>query len=136
VMTTTHSPRLATCVSAAALAIAGLMLASDCAFAQQNEQMTIVPPYGNIRHERRTHNRIHLTQWVGHSDLDLRTDPGVQALSARIAYVAAENCKLLDRFYPDSMSPAAQVNRKQGCVADAIYGAQPQLTAAVFAARQ
>jgi UrcA family protein len=135
-MKATSSTRLATCLSAAALAIAGLMLANDCAFAQQNEQITVVPPFSNIRREHRTHDRIYLTQWVGHSDLDLRTDWGVQALGARIGYAAQENCKLLDRYYLDSMSPAAKATRKQNCVANAVYGAQAQFSTAVFAARQ
>jgi len=132
----TSSRRLATCLSVAALTIAGMMLVNDCAFAQEGEQITVVPPFSGIRRIHRTPHRIHITQSVGHSDLDLRTDLGVQALGARISYAAAENCKLLDRYYPDSVSPAAKVNRKQGCVTDAVYGTQPQVDAAVFAARQ
>ncbi len=131
-----RSTRLATCLSAAALAIAGLTLAHDCAYAQPSEQITVVPPLSNIHREIRTHDRIYLTQWVGHSDLDLRTDWGVRTLGARIGYAAEENCKLLDRYYPDSTSPAAKVARKQSCVVDAMYDSGPQFHAVVAAARQ
>ena len=113
-----------------------MTFANDGAFAQQDEQITVVPPFSSVRQIHRTPHRIHITQWVGHSDLDLRTDGGVQALGVRIGYAAAENCKLLDRYYPDSMPLAAKVNRKQDCVTDAVYGTQPQVDAAVFAARQ
>jgi UrcA family protein len=132
----TCSTRLATCLSAAALAVAGLTLASNCAFAQPTEQITVVPPFSGIHQEYPTRDRIYLTQWVGYTDLDLRTDRGVRTLGARIGYAAGENCKLLDRYYPDSMSPAAKATRKQNCVTDAIYGAHPQFRAAVFATRQ
>jgi UrcA family protein len=133
-MKRTSSTRLATCLSAAALAIAGLTLAHDCAFAQQGEQITVVPPFSGVRQIHRTPHRIHITQSVGHSDLDLRTDFGVQALGARISYAAAENCKLLDRYYPDSMPLAAKATRKQTCLMDAVYSTRPQVDAAIFTA--
>ena len=135
-MKRTNSTRLAACLSAAVLATGGLTLASDGAFAQQTEEITVSPPPSSVHVVRRTRHRIHITQWVGHADLDLRTDPGVQALGARIGYAAEDNCKLLDRYYPDSMTPAAKAARKQNCVADAVYGAQPQFQAVVFAARR
>ena len=135
-MNRTSSTRLAACLSAAVLASAGLTLASDYAFAQQTEEITVSPPSSGYRLERRTRHRIHITQWVGHADLDLRTDQGAQALGARIGAAAEENCKLLDRYYPDSVTPAAKVGRKQNCVTDAVYGAQPQFQAVVYAARR
>jgi UrcA family protein len=131
-----YSTRLATCLAAAALATAGLTLAADSAFAQQTEQIIVVAPLDIVGQEDRTPNRIYLTQWVGFSDLDLRTDWGVRTLGARIGYAAEENCKLLDRYYPDSMPVAAKVNRKQNCVSDAVYGTEPQLRAVIIAARQ
>jgi hypothetical protein len=56
----TCSTRLATCLSAAALAAAGLTLASDCSFAQPTEQITVVPPFNNIHREVRPPDRIYL----------------------------------------------------------------------------
>ena len=135
-MNRTSSTRLAACLSAAVLATGGLTFASDYAFAQQTEEITVSPPANGFRVVHRTRHRIHITQWVGHADLDLRTDAGAQALGTRIGYAAEENCKLLDRYYPDSMTPAAKAARKQNCVGDAVYGAQPQLQAVVFAARR
>jgi UrcA family protein len=128
--------RLATGLSAVVLATAGLPLTSDFAFAQPSEQITIVPPFSSIRREHQTRHRIYLTRWVGYSDLDLRTDEGVQTLGARIGYVAQQNCRLLDRYYPDSTSPAAKASRKLSCITDAVYGAQPQVNAVISAARQ
>ncbi len=129
------SMRLATCLSAGLLATAGLIFASDRAVAQQTEQITVVAPLHILGPDERA-DRIYYTQAVGFADLDLRTDWGVQTLGARVGYAAEENCRLLDRYYPDSMTVAAKVTRKQSCVADAVYGAQPQLSAVVFAARQ
>jgi hypothetical protein len=43
---------------------------------------------------------------------------------------------MLDRYYPDSTPIAAKAGRKDDCVADAVYNAQPQLQTVVFAARQ
>ena len=132
----TCSMRLAMCLSVAAFATAGLTLASDRAFAQQTEQITVVAPLHVLGPDERAPDRAYYTQAVGFVDLDLRTDWGVQALGARIGYAAEESCRLLDRYYPDSMTVAAKVTRKQNCVSDAVYGAQPQFSAVVFAARQ
>jgi UrcA family protein len=130
------STRLATCLSVAALVAAGLTFASDRAFAQQTEQITVVAPLHILGPDDRNPDRVYYTQAVGFADLDLRTDWGVQTLGARIGYAADENCRLLDRYYPDSTTVAAKVTRKQNCVADAVYRAQPQFSAVVFAARQ
>lgn len=130
------STRLATCLSAAALAIAGSMLVGEGALAQPSDQITVVPPLSGIRQEHRTRHHIHMTQWVGYSDLDLRTNEGLQTLGIRIGYAARENCKLLDRYYPDSMPLAAKATRKQNCLTEAVYGTRPQVDAAIFAARQ
>ena len=135
-MKRTCSTALASCLCAAALATAGLTLGSDRAFAQESEQITVVPTYGPVRHERQTRHHVYLTQSVGFSDLDLRTDWGAQTLGARVGYAAAENCRLLDRYYPDSLTLAAKAARKQSCIIDAVYGAQPQINAVVFATRQ
>ena len=126
----TYSKTFALCLSAAA---AGLALASDGAYAQQTEQIIIVAPR---QHPEQNPNRLYLTQPVGFADLDLRTDWGAQTLGARIGYAAEESCKLLDRYYPDSVTIAAKATRKDDCVAGAVYDAQPQFQAVVFAARQ
>ncbi len=134
----TNSKRLATCLSALAFAAAGMTIASDRAVAQQvqqTEQITVVAPLHLLGPDERS-DRVFYTQAVGFADLDLRTDWGVQTLGARIGYAAEENCKLLDRYYPDSTPIAAKAGRRQSCVTDAVYGAQPQFTAVVFAARQ
>ena len=132
----TCSTRLATSLSVAAFAIAGLSLVSEGAFAQPADQITVVPPLSGIRQEHRTHHHIYMTQWVGYSDLDLRTDEGLHRLGLRIGYAARENCKLLDRYNPDSMPLAAKATRKQTCLTDAVYSTQPQVDAAIFAARR
>ena len=131
----TYTKRLTTALSVAAFAAVGLTAASERAFAQQSEQITVIAPLHILGPDERS-DRVYYTQAVGFADLDLRTDWGVQTLGARIGYAAEENCKLLDRYYPDSVTAAAKASRKQACVTDAVYGAQPQLTAVVFAARQ
>jgi len=131
----TRSKTLAACLAVAA----GSTFAGNAAFAQeyvqQTQQITVVAPLHPLGPSE-TPDRVYFSQAVSFADLDLRTDRGAQALSARVDYAAEENCRMLDRYYQDSMPIAAKASRKSSCVSEAVYRAQPQVTAVVFAARQ
>lgn len=119
------------------LGAASLLLSGEKAAAQPPiEEISIVAPHEITR---KTVGRgslgmpieeVTLTHRVGFKDLDLKTEAGAKALEKRIKEVVKHACYELDELYPKSRSE----NRR--CESKARESAQPQMEAAIAAARK
>jgi UrcA family protein len=108
----------------AGLAAAGLALAAVPALAQTVEELTVVGSYGPDGRPQ-TISRI-----VDISDLDLRSDTGVDVMKMRIRDTARDICRDLTRI-----DNTRDLSVQQSCITQAVATARPQMDTAIAQAR-
>lgn len=108
----------------AGLAAAGLALAAAPAFSQTVEELTVVGSYGPDGRPQ-TLSRI-----VDISDLDLRTDAGVDVMKLRIRDTARDICRELN-----AQEHPRELSAQQSCITQAVASAAMQQRTAIAQAR-
>ncbi|MCR6629869.1 MAG: UrcA family protein [Magnetospirillum sp.] len=69
-----------------------------------------------------------LSHTVGYGDLDLGTMAGKAELEKRVRHAARRGCRELDSLFPGAGTNVYY------CIKDAVYGAKPQMEAAIASA--
>lgn len=108
----------------AGLAAAGLALAAAPALSQTVEELTVVGSYGSDG-QPQTLSRI-----VDISDLDLRTDAGVDVMKLRIRDTARDICRELN-----AQDHPRELSLQQACINQAVASAAMQQRTAIAQAR-
>lgn len=108
----------------AGLAAAGLALAAAPAFSQTVEELTVVGSYGPDGRPQ-TLSRI-----VDISDLDLRTDAGVDLMKLRVRDTARDICRELN-----AQDHPRELSLQQACIDQAVASAAMQQRTAIAQAR-
>lgn len=108
----------------AGLAAAGLAMAAAPALSQTLEELTVVGSYGPDG-QPQTISRI-----VDISDLDLRSDAGVDVMRMRIRDTARDICNELGR-----LDGARELSVQQACITRAVATTRAQMDTAVAQAR-
>ena len=120
-----------------ALALTGVFIASDVAFAQEpNEEVVVRAPIERAKVKSSVGSlvkteTIELNRHVSFADLDLKNPADVTVLDTRIADTAKESCQKLSDMFPLDRSDHSEMNR---CVKKAIAGTVKNKERAIFAA--
>jgi len=110
--------------------LAGVVLASGSALAQQTSDVVVEAARPAVVMRNGPNEVLSVTRHISYSDLDLATQKGDRELEKRINYAATAVCKRLDTLQP-AEKPADLM-----CVKKTIAGAMVQARAAISAASE